>query len=59
VVAGPSKNPAVLVADPGRAQDRLGWSPAHTQIDEIIRTAVAWRRRPAFGERLLSSARAA
>lgn len=50
-------DPACLVADPQLAQDRLRWSPAFTRLDEIVASAVAWRRRPAFGERLLAAAR--
>jgi UDP-glucose-4-epimerase GalE len=48
-------DPACLVADSSRAQEWLGWRPAFTSLDEIVATAVAWRRRPAFGERLLAS----
>ncbi len=48
-------DPAVLVADPRRARDRLGWRPAHTDLDEIVATAVAWRRNPQFGAGLTST----
>lgn len=50
-------DPACLVADSRLAQDRLGWRPAFSQLDDIVASAVAWRRRPAFGERLLAAAR--
>jgi UDP-glucose-4-epimerase GalE len=42
-------DPAVLVADPGRARERLGWRPTYASLDEIVATAVAWRRNPRFG----------
>ena len=45
-------DPACLVADPGRAREVLGWRPTHLDLDEIVATAVAWRRNPAFGDRL-------
>ena len=35
-------DPAVLVADPSRIQDALGWKPAFTNLDDIVRTAVVW-----------------
>lgn len=50
-------DPACLVADAGRAITLLGWRPRFVDLDEIVATAVAWRRRPAFGERLLASER--
>ncbi|NJC39854.1 UDP-glucose 4-epimerase/UDP-arabinose 4-epimerase [Brevundimonas alba] len=48
-------DPACLVANPERAQARLGWTPRYTDLEEIVATAVAWRRAPAFGPRLLDS----
>jgi len=42
-------DPSCLVADPALARDLLGWRPRFTDLDEIVRTAVAWRRNPAFG----------
>lgn len=42
-------DPSCLVADPTLACDLLGWRPRFTELDEIVRTAVAWRRNPAFG----------
>lgn len=43
----PGDQPA-LVADPSRAAERLGWRAEHG-LDEIIRSACAWHRRPRFG----------
>ena len=40
-------DPAVLVAAAGRARATLGWTPAFTDLREIVRTAVAWERRRA------------
>ena len=51
-------DPASLVAHPARARERLGWVPSCSGLEEIVATAVAWRRAPAFGERLLASLRA-
>lgn len=42
-------DPAVLVADPTLARQRLAWTPAFTRIEDIVRTAVAWRLDPRFG----------
>jgi UDP-glucose-4-epimerase GalE len=36
-------DPPVLIADPTRAREVLGWRPAHSDLDEIVRTAWAWR----------------
>ncbi|HZV85468.1 MAG TPA: UDP-glucose 4-epimerase GalE [Brevundimonas sp.] len=46
-------DPAVLVADPGAARARLGWEPSFTSLDDIVRTASAWRLNPRFGRRLM------
>ncbi len=35
-------DPALLVADSGKAQDKLGWRPTHSSIDDILTTALAW-----------------
>ena len=40
-------DPAVLVAQAARARTTLGWTPAFTDLREIVRTAVAWERRRA------------
>lgn len=38
-------DPAALVADPTRIRDKLGFEATHSDLDHIIRTAVAWHRR--------------
>tara|TARA_B110000285_G_C15104722_1_gene607253 strand:- start:919 stop:1977 length:1059 start_codon:yes stop_codon:yes gene_type:complete len=35
-------DPAVLVADIARAVEELNWRPEHSDIDNIVRTAVQW-----------------
>jgi UDP-arabinose 4-epimerase len=41
-------DPPELVADPNRARARLGWRPQLSDLDTIVRTALAWEiRRPA------------
>jgi UDP-glucose-4-epimerase GalE len=35
-------DPAVLVADPSRANALLGWKPAHSDLDTIVGTAWNW-----------------
>lgn len=44
--AGPRRegDPARLVASSARARDVLGWRPAHSDLDEIVRSAWNWRR---------------
>ena len=42
-------DPAMLVADPSRAETVLGWRAERSTLDEIVETAVAWRRAPRFG----------
>lgn len=37
-------DPPVLVADAGRADEILGWRAEHRDIDEIVRSAWAWRQ---------------
>ena len=27
----------------------LGWTPVHSSLDEIVATALAWRRDPKYG----------
>jgi UDP-glucose 4-epimerase len=33
-----------VIADPTRAREVLGWTPAHDDLDHIIATAIAWER---------------
>lgn len=35
-------DPAELVADASRAGKVLGWTPRHSSLDEILRTAIQW-----------------
>jgi UDP-glucose 4-epimerase/UDP-arabinose 4-epimerase len=46
-VSGPPRagDPAVLVADPTRAREGLGFNPVHSDLATIVRTAWAWHRR--------------
>ena len=41
-------DPAKLVASPARALQALNWKPQHSSIEEIVRTAAAWHRCPAY-----------
>jgi UDP-glucose-4-epimerase GalE len=38
-------DPAVLIADPSLAASELGWRARHSDLDTIIRTALAWHTR--------------
>ena len=38
-------DPAELVADPTLARQKLGWQPRHSDLDTIIKTALAWETR--------------
>lgn len=38
-------DPPQLVADPGRAFDRLAWRPEHSSLDEILETAWNWHQK--------------
>ncbi|MBV8593033.1 MAG: UDP-glucose 4-epimerase, partial [Caulobacteraceae bacterium] len=42
-------DPACLVADISRIRERLAWAPKRSSLANIVETAVAWRRSPAFG----------
>ena len=42
-------DPASVVADPYLARAELGWTPVHSSLDEIVATALAWRRDPKYG----------
>ena len=48
---GPRRDgdPASVVADPSLARAELGWTPVHSSLDEIVATALAWRRDPKYG----------
>ena len=35
-------DPPVLVAEPGKAGQVLGWLPSHSDLDNIIRSAASW-----------------
>ena len=41
-------DPAVLVASSRLAAERLGWRPEITDLDEIIQSAWAWHKAPAY-----------
>lgn len=47
VVEGPRRagDPAALVGDAGRAIKELGWAPRFRALDDIVRTAWAWRQK--------------
>ena len=36
-------DPAMLVASSDAIRAQTGWTPRFTDLDEIVRTAVAWR----------------
>jgi UDP-glucose 4-epimerase len=42
-------DPVAVVADAGRAQRILGWTPAYAELDQIIAHALAWEERLARG----------
>lgn len=42
-------DPAILVADPSRIVRETGWSPRFAALDDIVRTAFAWRSAHPFG----------
>jgi UDP-glucose 4-epimerase len=37
-------DPAQVIADPARIKDRLAWTPAHANLELMLRTAIAWER---------------
>ncbi len=39
-------DPAALVADARKATEVLGWRPQHSDLDTIVRHALAWAQRP-------------
>jgi UDP-glucose 4-epimerase len=38
-------DPATLIADPAKLKRVLGWLPKHDDLNDIIRSALAWERR--------------
>ena len=44
VVLGPRRpgDPATIVASPARVMEKLGWTPQHDDLAEIVRHALAW-----------------
>jgi len=40
-------DPAVLVGDPARAEEVLGWRAVHSTLESIIQTAWTWQKRAA------------
>ena len=48
-------DPPVLVANPGRARERLGWRAERSDLKAIMADAVAWRRGPGFSRTGLES----
>jgi UDP-glucose 4-epimerase len=40
-------DPARLVAMPGKAREVLGWDPVHSELTEIVATALAWHSKRA------------
>lgn len=48
-------DPAVLVADPARACQRLGWVPGKSDLTSIVRDAVRWESTPRYGSGLRAS----
>jgi UDP-glucose 4-epimerase len=48
-------DPPVLVADPSRAAERLGWRAQRSDLQTIISTAFAWHERCASQQVLSAS----
>ena len=48
VQTGPRRagDPPILIADPAKALRELGWKAERSDIDTIVRTALAWHQRP-------------
>jgi UDP-glucose 4-epimerase/UDP-arabinose 4-epimerase len=42
-------DPPSLVADPGRAAARLGWTPRLSSLDQIVASAARWHAQPLYG----------
>jgi UDP-glucose 4-epimerase len=47
VQEGPRRpgDPPILVSDPSRIQQSLGWKPVHEDLEGIIKSALEWERR--------------
>ena len=41
-------DPPELVADSTLARERLGWHPQYSDLETIVRTALAWETRSAY-----------
>jgi UDP-glucose 4-epimerase len=50
-------DPAVLVAASGRIHAETGWRPRYTELDDIVRTAWAWREAHPHGYRQAAGGR--
>jgi UDP-glucose 4-epimerase len=44
-------DPPVLIAASGRIMREIGWQPLHSELDAIVRTALAWREAHPHGYR--------
>ena len=38
-------DPAIVVADPSKIKERLGWTPEYDCLDQIVRNALGWESR--------------
>ena len=44
VTGGAGFDPPILISDPSRARETLGWNPRFRDVDEQIATAWRWFR---------------
>jgi UDP-glucose-4-epimerase GalE len=42
-------DPSSVVADPSRAKAELGWTPRRSSLEQIVGSAIAWRKNPKYG----------
>lgn len=49
-------DPPVLIADPSRISRELGWTPAHPELVDIVRSAWSWHRNRPEGYRARTAA---